>query len=238
MLALADDVKSDNARWRRTVRLDPAGWSMLVRVANAYWDGKRHPAAEASILDAVMPTTEFPAEPEPAFNEAVANFVEALAMRLQHLKKKFFYGNDVAKTLIAVPDSYPALSWTAASLPFVRRQDTACPPVPEAPLAITGPLRYAELLPKSDFRPFVDDSLIKTARRLALAGLPQKILPPPKALPSVEAMMASRYLDESLVSVVAALPFTSALADDRRLPTTLRQLRWVLMLRSTAGHPL
>ena len=74
--------------------------------------------------------------------------------------------------------------------------------------------------------------LVAKAARLGLDRLPEKVLPPPQALPCVESVMTSRHLDEALVCILAALPLTAPIPDDR-LVTTLRWLRSALQLRTS-----
>lgn len=229
---MTDDPSSGD-RVRRTVRLDPSGWLCLCRIADAYWEGKRHPATDAALLDAIMEPTPFPAEPSPEFNAKLAAFVEAAAQRLNLTTKKFHYGSDVSKALIDASATYPNVERAPGSpLPFVRRLPSGNPPVPTAPWALSIPMHYAGKVPESDLRPFLDAALVAKAERLGLAGLPEKVLPPPAALPCVESVMTMRHLDEALVAILAALPLTAPISDDR-LHTTLRWLRSVLLLRNS-----
>lgn len=52
-------------RLRRTVRLDEGGFNALCRIADAYWDGKRHSAADAALVDALCPPTPIPTSTSP-----------------------------------------------------------------------------------------------------------------------------------------------------------------------------
>ena len=230
LVPMTDDPISGD-RVRRSARLDPSGWLVLCRIADAYWEGKRHPAIDAAILDALMQPVDIPETPSPEFNAHVATFVEHLAQRLNPVTKKFHFGDDVAKALLAAVVVYPNIERAPLGpLPFVRRLPSGSPPVPTAPWALTCPIQFSGRLPDTDLRAFVEEALLQKGLRLRLDD-PKKILPPPRSLPSLEAALTTRYLDESLVGIVAALPICSAIHDDR-LHTTLRWLRSVLILRA------
>lgn len=229
--AMTDENSGD--RIRRTVRLDPPGWLCLCRFADAYWEGKRHPATDAALLDAILETTPFPSAPTPAFNAAVATLVEETAQRLNLINKKFHYGADVAKAMLDAAASYPNVERAPGSpLPFARRLPSGSPPVPAAPWALSIPLHFAGKVPEDGLRAFLDGALVAKAARLGLDRLPEKVLPPPQALPCVESVVTSRHLDEALVCILAALPLTAPIPDDR-LVTTLRWLRSALQLRTS-----
>jgi hypothetical protein len=221
---LQDDMvdTSSGDRTRRSVRLDPAGWTMLVRIADAYWEGKRHSATDAAVLDALSPLTLYPSKPEQAFNDALTALCETVARRLSQPTKTFHFGDDAAKALIKASDVYPAL--LDKPLPgFIRKLPTAIPALPSGPWVVNIPEQFAHLLPDSDWRSFVDKALVNKGTRLGFSGLPEKTLPVPTALPSLQAVMTSRHLDEALVAILCALPQTAPLKDDR-LQTTLRWL--------------
>jgi hypothetical protein len=221
-------------RFRRNVRLDPAGWTCLVRYADAYFEGKRHPATDAALLDAILKPVMFPAEPEPSFNAAVAHFAETTAQRLSLVNKTFHYGADVTKALLEATARYPKVERaTADPLPFVRKLPSGSPPVPAAPWTISLPLHFSGRLPATDLRSFLDKALVAKAARLGLDALPPKVLPPPRGFPVPESVATGRHLDEALVAILAALPLTAPLPDER-LVTTLRWLRSALLLRQQA----
>lgn len=224
---MTEDPNSGD-RQRRNVRLDPAGWSCLVRYADAYFEGKRHPATDAALLDAVFTPTLFPAAPEAAFNAAVARLAETTAQRLSLLTKKFHYGADVAKAVLEATETYPKVGRAVTDpLPFARKLPSGSPPVPSAPWTLSVPLHYAGLLPENDLRSFLDKALVAKATRVGLEGLPPKVVAPPKGLPCPESVMTSRHLDEALVAILSALPLTAPI-EDERLVTTLRWLRSAL----------
>lgn len=231
MLAPMTDDPNSGDRVRRSVRLDPAGWLVLCRIADAYWEGKRHPAIDAALLDALMHPVAIPDTPSPEFNAHLSTLIEHLAQRLIPTTKKFHFGEDVTKALLAAVVSYPKIERApGAPLPFVRRLPSGSPPVPTAPWALTCPIQFSGKLPEADLRPFVDAALLHKATRLGLDA-PEKILPTPRSLPSLESALTTRHLDESLVAILAALPVASVIHDDR-LHTTLRWLRSNLLMRA------
>jgi hypothetical protein len=228
------DLEPSGDRVRRSVRFDPTGWLMLCRIADAYWDGKRHPACDAAVLDAILgTTTAFPAEPDPAFNATVSELVAATAKRLSQPTKKFNFGAEVAAAITRAAESYPALPNPAAppSLGFVRKLPTGMPPVPTGPWVVTVPKHFAHLLPESDLRAFLETALLQKAERLHLDGHPRKTLPAPRALPPTQSVLTLRYLDEAMVSILAALPLTAPIRDER-LPIALQWLSSALQFRA------
>lgn len=231
--AMTEDPNSGD-RFRRNVRLDPAGWTCLVRYADAYFEGKRHPATDAALLDAILKPTPFPEAPSAAFNAAVAHLAETTAQRLNLVNKKFNYGADVTKALLEATAVYPKVDRAAGDpLPFSRKLPSGSPPVPSAPWTLSVPIHYSGLLPETDLRSFLDKALVAKAARLGLDTLPPKHLPPPTGLPVPESVLTGRHLDEALVAILAALPLTAPIQDDR-LVTTLRWLRSALILRQQA----
>jgi hypothetical protein len=114
-------------------------------------------------------------------------------------------------------------------IPTSGRERWTCHPCPEA--SVTHVLRpYRGRLPSSDLRSFLDKALVAKAARLGLDALPPKVLPPPRGFPVPESVATGRHLDEALVAILAALPLTAPLPDER-LVTTLRWLRSALLLR-------
>ncbi len=203
-------------RLRRTVRLDEGGFNALCRIADAYWDGKRHSAADAALVDALCPPTPIPTATSEAFaNQVLAPFIETCAQRLNQ-NKRFHYGADVVRALQegAAPLSRP--------LSFVPE------PVPMAPWALTVPLELSGQLPESGLRAFIDGALQQKAAWLGLSG-PATTLPLPTQLPHIETIIRSRHMDEALVAILAGLPWVPA--GNERVPAAMRWLRSTLALR-------
>jgi hypothetical protein len=157
-------------------------------------------------------------DPQTTLNPSI---LDERAIRIEFLEKAIL---DAAAT-------YPNVERTHGSpLPFARRLPTGNPPVPTAPWALSIPKGFADKLPEHGLRSFLDGALVAKAARLGLDRLPERDLPPPRALPSLDSVATSRHLDEALVCILAALPLTAPLPSERLL-TTLRWLRSALALR-------
>ena len=224
-----DELNLSVDRAQITFRFDKVGWSAFCRYSQVFFEGAKTPAIEAAVLDALLEPVPFPDAPSLEFTEHVADYCEALAERLTNIKKQFHYGDDVAKALIAAVNAYPELpSHTVDTLPFARlMQVEPEPDLPTVPAYFKLAVQFQALLPDK-VRPFITESLVRKVESLRISDPMPVHLLPPRSLPTMQVVKLGRHLDEALVALLAALPFT---VEHPRLPVCLRWLRAAVTCR-------